>query len=421
MKKLTVFLIVALVVIASICCFTACNGTIDPNVYSYVTLDINPSVELITQGGEVVDVKAGNYDACVLLEGEDFTSMTLEEATSKIVALAEEMGYLTDSNNQVKISVVSDDAKAVEILKEMAKSGAQKGSKKAVPVAETRLQDELTLKKLKAEDPNKYANMTEEKVRLIESVMEYDPTMTYEIGSGMTVKELSVALKSALSENKEIFTSELRSEYSARYRAKKQEIERQIAAVYGEEYLTAWETYTSLDNVYQTIVESIEKSGLSEADIDSVMGLLEISDANLIEKGGIVKPEYVLDYIDKHISKKGSSISQNAINEAVAILDKYDVARHSLTQEEIDAISEALGEEVEYTLLSQVARDLTERKSNLDELKSGIELSEDDVAQIQELEESFASIKEEVLQDMQETIETVRAEITAQKQQRSIA
>ena len=420
MKKVIACLIVAIVVIASVSCFTACFGgaTVNPNAYSFVTLDINPSVELITLGDNVVDVKAGNYDACVLLDGEDFSSMTLEEATSKIVALAEEMGYLNDTNNQVKISVISDDAQAIEILKNKAKSGAQKGSKKAEPVMETRLQDELTLKKLKEVNADKFAGLTEEKVRLIESVMEYDSSMTYEIGATMTVKELSVALKSALSENKDIFTQELRIEYSSRYTAKKQEIEREIATVYGEEYLADWEKYTALENIYNSIVNAIEKSGLTDDDIATVVELLQITDVSLIEKGGVVKPEYVLNYIDKHISKKGSSISQSAIDSAVKILDEYDIAKHVLTQDEIEAIIEALDEDAEFTLLSQVAENLTQRKNSLDNMKNAIELTEEKIAQIRQLEESFASIKEEVLSQMQDTIEAVRAEITAEKKER---
>ena len=77
--------------------------------YSYLAIDINPSMELVLKDELAVSVKACNDDAAVLLSGEDFTDMTVEEVSESIVVLAEELGYLTEENDAVKITVVSDD------------------------------------------------------------------------------------------------------------------------------------------------------------------------------------------------------------------------------------------------------------------------------------------------------------------------
>lgn len=71
--------------------FAACNTSsasdsgsdLHTAAYTYLAIDINPSIELLVRENKVVGVKAGNDDASVLLSGEDFTGMTVEEASEK--------------------------------------------------------------------------------------------------------------------------------------------------------------------------------------------------------------------------------------------------------------------------------------------------------------------------------------------------
>ena len=67
------------------------SGTAQAAANTYLVLDINPTVELLVSEGKVVGVKAGNDDAGVLLSGEDLTGLTVEQASEKIVALAEKI------------------------------------------------------------------------------------------------------------------------------------------------------------------------------------------------------------------------------------------------------------------------------------------------------------------------------------------
>ena len=111
------------------------------------------------------------------------------------MALAEKMGYLNDGNKKVKITVLSDDEKEAKEVEDAAKSGAAKGSEKAEVNSNPRSKDERTVKKLQAENPEVYKDLTPAKVRIIEAIMEYDSSMTYEKGAGMKVSELADMLE----------------------------------------------------------------------------------------------------------------------------------------------------------------------------------------------------------------------------------
>ena len=98
--------------------FCACGGgeTATVDGYAYMAVDINPTVEFVLLDGKVTSVNAVNDDAAVLISGVDFTNMTAEEVTQKVVKLAEEMGYLTQDNAGVKISVATDDEEAETVV-----------------------------------------------------------------------------------------------------------------------------------------------------------------------------------------------------------------------------------------------------------------------------------------------------------------
>lgn len=61
---------------------------------AYITIDINPSIEIITNDeGLVEQVNPLNYDAEILLSESDFTGKTVEEVVETIINLALEAGY----------------------------------------------------------------------------------------------------------------------------------------------------------------------------------------------------------------------------------------------------------------------------------------------------------------------------------------
>ncbi len=88
----------------------ACSNTANAEE-AYVTIDINPSVELIVNGNDqVVYANALNEDAEVLLADLDLVGMDVEEATDFIIETAIELGYidLDAADTVVSVSSTSD-------------------------------------------------------------------------------------------------------------------------------------------------------------------------------------------------------------------------------------------------------------------------------------------------------------------------
>lgn len=97
----------------------ACNaGNKEAEAASFVTLDINPSIELtLDKNDKVLSVYGGNEDGQVLLFGEeDIVGIDVERAVEKITSLAVQYGYLDENNKVIETSVSSAKAKARDSL-----------------------------------------------------------------------------------------------------------------------------------------------------------------------------------------------------------------------------------------------------------------------------------------------------------------
>ncbi len=105
--------------------FTSCKKKEEEpkqETYTRMTVDINPSVEfMVDSQNKVVSVTALNDDGSILIAGEVFIGLSAEAAAEKIVALAEETGYLVHGaletvDNVVKISVAGTTELAAELI-----------------------------------------------------------------------------------------------------------------------------------------------------------------------------------------------------------------------------------------------------------------------------------------------------------------
>lgn len=81
--------------------------------HDYVAIDINPNVEFILKKGKIESVYAGNTEGRMVIFGEDFKDMKIEEGVKKVIDKAAKMGYLNvdanqDNNaNAIRLTVVS--------------------------------------------------------------------------------------------------------------------------------------------------------------------------------------------------------------------------------------------------------------------------------------------------------------------------
>lgn len=125
MKKRILSLILAVLLLSATTVLFSCSKEEMPpeDVYTRVTVDINPSIELmVDHENKIVSATALNDDGSILIAGEVLVGKTPEEATELVVTLAGETGYLVKGNvaadeNTVRISV-SGDSKYADALRE---------------------------------------------------------------------------------------------------------------------------------------------------------------------------------------------------------------------------------------------------------------------------------------------------------------
>jgi hypothetical protein len=92
-------------------------------VLSYVTLDINPSVEFAVDENDVVnDVVTLNEDADIAYSDLNLVGQNVEDATEQVVDTAVELGYITEISDTNSVNVTSyteDEAKRIDLNKKI--------------------------------------------------------------------------------------------------------------------------------------------------------------------------------------------------------------------------------------------------------------------------------------------------------------
>ncbi len=405
--------------------------------YSYLAVDINPTVELVVDGETVVTVKAGNDDAAVLLSGENFEDMSVEEALQKIVELAEELGYLTEENDDVKISVTADKAEIIEMIEEMAKRGAEKGSDKAKVNNVPRSGDERKVKDLQGEDAEKYAGLTPSKLRLIEAIMEYDDTMTYEIGASMKVDELADMLDELAEQFEGLIGDEMEKLFQEKYEEAKHLAQSQMAAVYGEEYVAAWERFVALKKVEHDIEKTAKNAVISPEDMEEIFGLFEghqpPEDNGQQPPQGDQQPDGPIgekpehnwgmkdfeDYLDDNFHHRFESDKKEEMEDKIEeIFEAYDEDNYVLTEEDLAAIEAAWGEPVAVTTLGELEEFLKAEEDKLEDMREAAELTADEKIMLGLSQEVLEGLRDTVLDLMEEEMEHAKDKFQGMKDDR---
>ena len=112
MKKLLGMFLAVFSLFGLVSCLNEKN---DEKGETYVSLDINPSVELIvSSNNKVLEFYATNDDAKAMLYEEDINGMNFDEAIDKITDLSIEYGYLSDENSVIEYTINSTEGEEVE-------------------------------------------------------------------------------------------------------------------------------------------------------------------------------------------------------------------------------------------------------------------------------------------------------------------
>jgi hypothetical protein len=157
---------------------------------TYVSIDINPSIELVVNNqNKVESCRAMNKDAELMLFDLDLTDYTLEDATSKIMDLAIELGYIdkSASNNAVMITAVNENETSEKtitntILAKLSDFFAKRSLDGKVNV--------ITTNDDSYKEQASKVGLTIGKYILITKAMEADKSLTFEEAKKMSVKDL---------------------------------------------------------------------------------------------------------------------------------------------------------------------------------------------------------------------------------------
>ena len=146
---------------------------------SYVSVDINPSVELgVNAFGKIVTVKAYNADGETVLNGLSLLNMNIGKAVRLIVASAADNGFVQhDGSSLIAITVESNnDAKADTLVQD-----AETGAEDALTSGDTAATIETSQIGLDRRDEAIALGITPGKLNLIEKLHELDPDTPLEV------------------------------------------------------------------------------------------------------------------------------------------------------------------------------------------------------------------------------------------------
>jgi hypothetical protein len=207
---LTLFIVFGLIL-------TSCN-TEGLNKYdlkkvsnAYITIDINPSIEIITgEDGLVKQVNALNEDAIKLLIDTNFASKTVDEVLDAILQLAIEYGYIDFALENAVLITVASENKTEEL--------EDKISKKVLDFVEDR---QIKIKVLKAslEASEEIKALAAEygisvgKVKLITYTLMIDTELAFADAAKYSIRDLNKIIQKDRDEVREFYSKNIRDEY----------------------------------------------------------------------------------------------------------------------------------------------------------------------------------------------------------------
>lgn len=290
MKITMLVLAVAVIAAVAVACTTT-PGTEEAYAQSYVTLSINPEVEMVTDAEGVVEaVYPVNEDAEILLADSELEGMTLDEAIDEILDVAEEAGYLDETTEDIEISVDTEDEGIGAQIRERVK---------------TRVREKLQAKGLNCpvedRDMSEYAaqasalGKSNAEVRMMARIMENDPTVTEDDLKGKTMSELATQY-AHMAKNKSV-NAALRQQFHT-----------------DRDALIAGNTVrTQLLADIEGLEEQLENSELTEEQIGEInaqiaekKGLLATENAELVQQMTQLRTQYHDDMEAAKIQQKAA-------------------------------------------------------------------------------------------------------------------
>lgn len=303
------FVMSFLFIFAVIGILAGCQATTVSADDSYVTLDINPSIELIvTPKEKVIYANPLNEDAELLLLEIDVIGLYIDEATDLIIETAIAMGYIDIESDEVYVSVstINMQAQIGEAIQNRVKEAVNEAFKNRAMMGKAVDKD---FGKDYVEEANSYG-VTPGFYRLAESAVT-NSDLTLEEALAMTQQELMELVQNARREKREV-SQLLREEFFAA---------RQLLF---DEYLP------QIEALEQQILESTEDTTELEAQLEALQ-------QELHDKVAVLRDEFHAE--TEALRAEERVMVQNRINQhrnAVEQFIKQIQQRRGQIDDEID-------------------------------------------------------------------------------------
>ena len=312
---------------------------------SFVSIDINPSIELtVDENDYVVSVFGANEDGQILLQGEtNLKGKPVDEVVEKITDLAVEYGFLTEDNKVVSTSVTSVNQQVADALKNKVNAKISARGNHFGFEIKTNGEGVFSLvreyEKFIAENPSYKNVLSLDKFKLALSVSE-EGNIDLSVAVEMDESEL-IALANELHDKLEGIASDIFKK--ARKEAQRiydKAVDSKLASVYDDfysenllshpvtglyrgklykAYKTAEIGFECLEDAIE-IHDSVEDFPLTNEMINSViepLGLTTDDIALLMNKDGQVTINSVEDYLDKAFKNAVDNADKEELEDAI--------------------------------------------------------------------------------------------------------
>ncbi|MGS0971802.1 MAG: anti-sigma-I factor RsgI family protein [Candidatus Izemoplasmataceae bacterium] len=159
-------------------------------IASTITIDINPSVELLlNEDDEIVEINAINEDAEALIDDQEhYKGMNIDTAIRNLIQNAINQGYIVNEDNYILVNVVSENADKKALVQEKLENAfARESMRHNQPFDVRNMVRELTEN---AKETAQNMRLSGAKYELIQTILEASDTNTFEELQNKSIREL---------------------------------------------------------------------------------------------------------------------------------------------------------------------------------------------------------------------------------------
>ena len=377
MKKIAILLTLVLCVTLLTVSLAACNkddGEDLTDATAFVTVDINPSVELtLNAEGKVLNAYGANEDGKVLLYGEaGIVGESVDKAVENITRLAGEMGFLADA--VVETSVSSDDGNTAQLTARVNAGVEAAGRVLGISVKAEAASSFSLLRKLdtlKAENPDdeNIQALTPEEFKLMLSA-----AATGEVSLDVAVTLDTEALIDIVSDAHEVLADFATDAYTEAKAAAEAAFEKAKAAALDAVWTGYFTVHRPLDAYTAFAYAGYNASAVAMDALSDVLFFIEKVGEYPLDEARIAAVAALLGFEESDVDVLKNSDGEITLDSIEAYLDK--LYRASDLAEDIEALRDDIAAELnaaEAEVKAEIAAFAKEHEAEIAEIKAALE------------------------------------------------